>query len=357
MRGAILLSLLLGGCGKPLPPGVERVGSPGAQACAWSVAARRLACVEGAFPDRTYLVVLDLAAGVKSKRRLKGFVLGGGLALSRDGRGVLLDAGKVGELDASRSEPTNRVVLSVDADDGRVRAELPVGGAGTVALGHPAWSPDPVAVWNSKDGIRWTAFGRRPAGGLIDGPAAWRALLLSEPYLVVAEKQNERPRMSVYDLRDGKRTAEWRVALSGAPLASRSDGMALSARWMSETGSFVLEAGDPKTGRRMPLIETGGEIETAIETDRGLLVVAKDPSRRNETGKPFLAPRVLLAVEKDGQRWSIPWTSHAGEFIGVDPKDGRLLFAVTDRDQPGVWAISPHREALSAAGSAIDGGP
>ncbi|MDO8756511.1 MAG: hypothetical protein Q7J64_00740, partial [Elusimicrobiota bacterium] len=316
---------------------------------------RRLACVEGRFPDRTYLAVLDLATGARTKRRLKGFVLGGGLALSRDARRVLLDAGKVGDLDASRSEPTNRVVLAVNIDDGRVLTEIPVGDAGTVALGHPAWSPDPIAVWNSKDGIRWSAFGDRPAGGLLDGPAAWRALLLDEPFLVVAEKQHERPRMVVYDLRDAIRTAEWRVALSAAPLASRLDGTALSSRWMSETGSFVLEAGDPKTGRRVPLLETDGEIETAFETDRGLFAVAKDPSRRNDTGKNFLAPRVLLVLEKDGRRWSVPWTSRPGEFFGVDPKDGRLLFAVLDRDKPGAWALAPTRAALTAAGAAIDG--
>lgn len=350
----IALVLALAACSKPLPPGVERVGAAGAQSCAWSPAARRLACVEGRFPDRTYLVVLDLESGARTKRRLKGFVLGGGLALSRDGGRVLIDAGKVGELDASRSEPSNRVVLAVNADDGRVLTEIPVGDAGTVALGHPAWSPDPIAVWNARDGIRWSAVGERPSGGLIDGPAAWRALLLNEPWLVVAEKQHERPRMVVYDLRDGQRSAEWRVALSGAPLASRPDGTALSSRWMSETGNFVLESGDPKTGRRFPLLEADGEIETALETDRALFAVAKDPSRRNATGKTFLAPRVLLVLEKDGKRWSVPWTSRPGEFIGADPKDGRLLFAVVDQDQPGVWALAPTREALTAAAAAID---
>lgn len=179
--------------------------------------------------------------------------------------------------------------------------------------------------------------------------------MLDEPYLIVAEKQTERPRMTVYDLRDKRQVAEWRVALTGVPLALRPDGTALSVRWMSETGRFVLESGDPKTGRRVPLLEAEGEIESAVETDRGLYVIAKDPTRRNNTGKDFLAPRVLLVAENGGQRWSSPWTSHRGAFLGTDSTNGRLLFAVTDRDQPAAWAIAPTRSALTAAGPAIDG--
>lgn len=352
MRRAILLALLAcAGCSQPLPPGLERLeGISDAQGFSWSPASRRLAFVEGRFPDRTYLVVVGLASGARSRRRLKGFVLGDLVALSRDGRRVLLEAGKVGA--ASRSEPSERALLVVDPEDGRILSEQPVDGA--VALGHPAWSPDPVAVWNGEKGLVWKAFGRTPSGGLLEGPEAWRGLLLDEPYLLVSERQTEKPRMAVYDLRDNRRVAEWRVALTGAPLAQRSDGTALSARWMSETGTFVLESGDPRTGRRSPLLEADGEIETAVETSRGLYAVAKDPSRRNGTGKDFLAPRVLLVLEKGGQRWSVPWTSHEGRLLGEDPANGRLLFAVTDRDKPAVWAVAATREALAAAGAAID---
>jgi hypothetical protein len=354
MRRAILLALLAA-CSKPLPPGVELIaGASGAQAFDWSPAARRVAYVDGRFPDRTYLVVLDRASGAKTKRRLKGFVLGGGLALTRDGRKALLDAGKLGRYD-SRNEPAEHVILLVEAATGRILSESPLGVAGTIALSHPAWSPDPIAVWNGKEGIIWKAFGSGNAGGVIKGPAAWRALLLDEPFLIVAEKQTERPRMIVYDLRDNRQVAEWRVALTGAPLALRPDGAALSARWMPETGRFVLESGDPKTGRRVPLLEAEGEIESAVETDRGLYAIAKDPTRRNGTGKDFLSPRVLLVAEAGGQRWSTPWTSHQGKFLGTDPANGRLLFAVTDRDEPAAWAIAPTRSALTAAGPAIDG--
>jgi len=285
---------------------------------------------------------------------MKGYVLGGPTALSRDGRRVLLDAGKIGG--DSRTEPRERVVLVVDARTGRILSEEPLGGSGVAALGHPAWSPDPIAVWNGNGEIVWKAFGSKgPAGGVIKGPAAWRALLFDEPFLLVAEKQTERPRMIVYDLRGAAQAAEWRVALTGAPLALRPDGNSLSARWMSESGGFALEAGDPRTGRRTPLLEADGEIETVVETDRGLFAIAKDPSRRNTAGKDFLSPRALLVVESGGARWSAPWTSHRGEFLGADPANGRLLFAVTDRDRPAVWSIAPTRAALAAAGAAIDG--
>jgi len=356
MGRAILLALLaLAGCSKPLPPGIKKITETSSvQAFDWNPASRCLAYVEGRFPDRTYLAVLNRATGAMSKWRLKGFVLGGAVAFSRDGRRVLLDAGKLGPYD-SRSEPAERVILIVDTANGRILSENPLGVAGVVALGHPAWSPDPIAVWNGKDGINWRAFGPNKVEGVLPGPAAWRALLLDEPYLLVAEKQTERPRMTVYNLKDGRQTADWRVALTGVPLALRPDGSALSARWMSETGTFVLESGNPKTGRRVPLLEAEGEIESAIETDRGLYAIAKDPSRRNDTGKDFLAPRVLLVGESGGQRWSVPWTSHHGKFLGADPVNGSLLFAVTDRDQPAAWAIAPTRTALAAAGPAIDG--
>ncbi len=355
MRRAIFLALLaLAGCSKPLPPGIERLdGASGAQAFSWSPASRRLAFVEGRFPDRTYLVVRD--RGSRTRRRYKGFVLGGGTALSRDGGRVLLDARKLGKYD-SREEPAAHSILFVDANSGELLSETPAGSDGVAALGHPAWSPDPIAVWNHRGTIMWRGFGVENASGTLRGLAAWKALLLDEPYLIVSERQNEKPRMMVYDLRDGAQTAEWRVALTGAPLAIRLDGTALSARWMPETGRFVLESGDPKTGRRIPLLEADGEIESALETERALYAIAKDPTRRNTTGKDFLAPRVLLVAESDGRRWSVPWTSHGGRFLGTDPIDGRLLFAVTDNDKPAAWAIAPGRAALAAAGPAIDGG-
>lgn len=350
------LLTLLAACSPSLPPGVERLdGGSSAQGFAWSPSSRRLAFVDGRFPDRTYLVVKDLASGARTRRRFKGFVLGESVALSRDGRRVLLDAGKIGAREASRDEPAERVVLVVDADAGTILLEQPISVAGTAALGHPAWSPDPVAVWNTKKGVAWQAFSSPPHGDVLDGPSAWRALLLPEPYLLVAERQTERPRMAVYDLRSGRQAAEWRVALTGAPLGVRPDGSALSARWMSETGVFVLESGDPRTGRRVPLLEADGEIEAAVETESGLYAIARDTSRRNATGKDFLAPRTLLVVEKGGARWSVPWASHRGELLGADPVGGKLIFAVTDLDSPAVWAVATTSAALSAAGPAIDG--
>ncbi len=361
MRREILLAaVILAGCRQPLPAGVERVaGGSDAQAFDWSQTSGRLAYVEGRFPDRTYLVVQGRGVRTRARRRLKGFALGERVALSRDGRRVLLEAGKIGRF-ASRSEPVDRVVLVVDADSGRILSEHSIGLAGVVALSHPAWSQDPIAVWNSQEGVSWKAYGKGASspygsvGGVLRGPAAWRALLLDEPYLIVSEKQTSRPRLAAYDLRRNRLAAEWLVALTASPLALRPDGTALSARWMPETGRFVLESGNPKTGRRAALLEAEGEIESAVETERGLYAIAKDPTRRNATGKDFLAPRVLLVVENGGQRWRTPWTSHRGRFLGADPADGRLLFAVTDRDEPAAWTIAPTRSALAAAGLAID---
>ena len=59
-------------------------------------------------------------------------MLGGAAALSRDGRRVLLDAGKIGHY-ISRSEPVDRVILVVDATSWRILSENPIGG-GVTAL-------------------------------------------------------------------------------------------------------------------------------------------------------------------------------------------------------------------------------
>lgn len=363
MNRAILLALLaLSACGKTLPPGVERVTSgTDDQTFFWSAASRRLAYVEGRFPGRTHLVVVGPSPSARRRHRFKGYVLGGGVALARDGRRALLEVGKVGTY-ASRSEPVDRVVLLVDVDSGRILSEDASGRGGLVALGHPAWSADPIAVSNDKDGLAWQALGRRKSAGLLPGDraiargsAAWRGLLLDEPYLVAAEKQTQRPRLTVYDLKNGREVREWRVALTAAPLALRPDGTALIARWVSESGRFVLEACDPKTGRREVLLESEGEIETAIETREGLYAVAKDHSRPNSSGREWLAPRVLLVIESGGLRWSTPWTAHKGVFLGFDPTVGRLWYAVTDKNKPGAWKVAPTRAALTAAGTAIDG--
>ncbi len=353
MRRAFAALLLLAACSKPLPPGVERLtpARSDLQSYFWSASARKLVYVEGRFPDRTYLVVADRAAGRRERSRLKGFVLGPSAALSRDGARVLLDAGKIGPY-ASRQPPVERVLLEADAATGRVLSETPVPPGGTIALGDPAWAHGPAAAWNEKSGLAWKVFGGAETGGILRGPAAVSGVLLDEPFLVVADKSSRPPRLAAYDLRNGA-ARDWRAALSVAALGPGPDGTVLAARWMSESARFVLEACDPAGGRRVPLLEAEGEIEAAVQTGRGLYAVAKDTTRRNSAGKDFLAPRVLLAVEKDGRRWSQPWTSHRGAFLGSDPSDGRLIFGVTDRDRPGVWAVEPTPAALGAVAGAI----
>ena len=356
MRLAACALLLLAACAKPLPPGVESLtpDSSNLQSFFWSPLSRRLAYVEGRFPNRTYLVVSDRAANQRMRTRFKGFALGPSAALSRDGRRALLDAGKIGPY-ASRQPPVVRVVLYVDTDSGQVLSEESVGPGGTMVLGHPAWSLGPVAAWNAKEGIAWKSFGQGATGGILHGPPAWSGPLLDEPYIIVADKSTESPRLTAYDLRDGRAVRDWRAALSILPLGLRRDGTALAARWTPESARFLLEAYDPNTDRREVLLESDGEIETAIETDRGLYVIAKDTKHRNDTGKDFLAPRVLLALEASGRRWSVPWTSHRGLLLGSDPHDGRLIFAVTDQDRPGAWALEPSPAVLASAARFIDG--
>lgn len=354
--GAFAALLLLSACSKPLPPGVSKLtpADSSLQSFFWSPSSRRLAYVEGRFPNRTYLVVADRASGRRTRERLKGFVLGRGLALSRDGRRALLDAGKI-TLTASRNEPVERVLLLVEADGGRVVVQEPAGNSGVLSLAQPAWAAAPVAAWNGRDGPVWKTFGQGDESGSLKGPPAWKGLLLDEPYLVASGRSANPPRLTAYDLRTGRAVREWTAALSVTALAPARGGGVLAVRWTQVSGHFILEACDPKKDDRRALLEADGEIESAVETDRGLFVIAKDTTRRNGTGKDFLTPRVLLAIENGGGRWSVPWSAHQGAFLGFDPADGRLIYAVTDRDRPGVWAIEPTPAALTAAAATIDG--
>ncbi len=328
-----------------MPPGVERFAAEDGQG--FSLGAGKLAFVEGRFPQRTKLVVLELESGRRTSRRVKGWTLGSKTALSRDGRRVVVEAGKIGKYD-SRQEPAERAFLLLDAESGAILAEESIGGAGAVALGHPAWSPDPIVVRNDRGGLRWKAIGSE-AGGLLPGPPAWAGALSDEPVLFAAEKKTEGPRLIAYDMKTGKELASWRSDLSAAPLSVRADGALLAARWVAESGSFVLEA-CRADGRREALLESDGEIETAVEAAGALYAVAKDHSRP-KAGKDFLAPRALL-VREAGARWSAPWTSREGRLLGFAGR--RLWFAVTDRDRPAAYAIEPRREPLEAAGPAID---
>ena len=349
---SLLAALLLAACAKPLPEGLERVAAKDGQGFTYSSAAGMLAFVEGRFPSRTLLVVVDLATGARRARRVTGWSLGGKTALARDGRRVVVEAGKISAY-ASRSEPVQRAFLLIDAESGAVLAEQPLGAAGVVAFAHPSWSADPVVVWNDKGGPRWKAIGGE-AGGQLPGPPAWSGILTDAGLLFAAEKKTTAPRLIAYDMRSGKQTGDWRSELSVAPLAARADGSVLAARWAAESGGFLLEACDSENGRREALLESEGEIESAVETHGALYAIAKDHSRKNDSGKSFLAPRSLLVLERGGARWSVPWTSHAGDFLGFDPERRRLWFAVTDRDKPGAWSIALNKEALSAAGPAID---
>ncbi len=351
----LVVGFMLAACAKPLPPGVARLTprDSGLQSFVWSPSSRRLAYVEGRFPSRTYLVIADRATGKRTRERVSGFVLGRGLALSRDGSRALLDAGKITH-SASRNEPVERVLLLVEANGGRVLEQEVVGNNAVLSLAQPAWASGPVAAWNGRDGPVWKTFGAVGERGSLQGPPAWKGLLLDEPFLVVSGRSAQPPRLAAFDLRTGRAAHDWTAALSIVALGPALHGGVLSARWVPETGHFALEVCDPVSGSRKVMLEADGEIESAVETERGLFAIAKDTTRRNGTGKDFLAPRVLLAIEAGGARWSVPWSFHQGAFLGADPVDGRLIFAVTDRDRPGVWAVEPTPAALTAAGAAID---
>lgn len=334
------------GCPKSYPAGVSRLaGGSDLQGFAWSAEAGRLAWVEGRFPQRTYLVAADRRGKVLARHRLKGWTLSGPVVVTRDGRRAAVVAGKLGKYD-SREEPDEHGALLVDLASGAVLETLETGPTAPVALGAPAWAEGPIAVWNRSAGLAWKELGSSNAGG-VAGAGAWKGVLTDAGALVAGDRA-AKPRLFAADLRSGTVTHSWSAELSVAPLSARADGSVLASRWVAESGKFVLEACDPATGGRTALLETDGEIESAVETPAGVFAIAKDHSRKNDTGKPFLAPRVLLTIAPGGERSTLPWTPHKGELLGSDPVSGLLWFAVTDRDKPSVWGLATTRSALAA---------
>lgn len=355
-RAAALALALLAACGDRLPPGFERRGSGESddQGFVWDATTRRLAWIEGAFPNRTFLVVEDLRGGPRRRWRLKGHTLTGRLALARDGRRALVESGKLsGKL--SREAPREKRVLLVDLETGAILRERDIGRDATAAaLGHPAWSAEPVAAWDGPEGLLWSAVGEGREGGVLLGPAARLALLAErEPWLAAAVDDERRPALRVTDLLTRRPVRSWPTALTPRVLAWDGNRL-LASRWDHSSGKFLLEACDPADGRREVLLEADGEIETALRVPGALYAVAKDPSRADADGRDFLAPRVLIVREDGRSPWSVPWTSRRGAFLGRDPETRKLWFAVADKDRPAAWAIPPEPEALKGAAVLLD---
>lgn len=343
---ALLLSLP--GCPRHLPDGVSRpVGGADLHSFSWSPESGRLSYVEGRFPQRTYLVVAERGGRAVSSTRLKGYTLVGPTALSKDGKTAAVGVGKLGERD-SRDEPRERGLLVVEAESGSMKEALDLPAA-PLAVAAQSWTDNLVAVWNGGRSLVWRELGGPAAKDLPLAPAA-KAVLTPDGLLAAAADKH----VTGVDLRGDRQTARWDAQLTVEPLSVRPDGRVLTTRWESESGKFVLEACDLRSRERAVVLESDGEIETALATPKGVFAVAKDHSRKNSSGKGFLAPRVLLVVEPGGARWSTPWTSRPGAFFGWDEAAGRLWFAVTDRDRPAAWAVSTDRTALTAAGPAID---
>ena len=341
--------LMAAGCEAPAPPGVEAFG--GDQAFFYSEPSRKLAFVDGKFPHRTRLSVLDLTTRRLSSRRLRGFTLGGPLALSRDGKAVLLEAGKI--TSASRNEPATRVLLLVDPETGTIEREDLLPGP-AVAVGAPEWAPAPVGAWRDEDDVIRKIYtaGReqdRPEQRL-DSMKAKSAVFLPRPGIAWA--QDEPP--GVHARSDLQGAFSWKSDLPPALHGVAPDGRLLASRWGAAFAGYRLESLDPRSGRAEARLETEGEIETALETPSALYAVAKDPSRSNPTGREWLAPRKLHVVERSGNRWSVPWTYRRGRFFGVQP-DGKLWFAVTDPNRPGAYRLDPDPKRLEAAAAALDG--
>jgi hypothetical protein len=123
-RAALAAALLLAACGRaPQAPEGARLLSSGAAAHGHAVSAdgRRAAWVRGDWPDRTALVLLDLASGRRREARFKGYSLAEAAFAPEGGLKVL--ARKTGVSDSPNNPPKRAAILDIGPDGELLSAE------------------------------------------------------------------------------------------------------------------------------------------------------------------------------------------------------------------------------------------
>lgn len=355
-RPAAALILALAACGKPPPPGVERIGG-GAAAHDFSRTpdGGRVLFLERSYPEKTYLSYAD-RGGARGSFRLPGRALCGPLASLDGGRRALVGATKI-------PPDQGRIILTVDVQARTIVRETPVPNvSGPFVLSAPSWSPKPVAIWPVRGGVwKWSTLGDDGtlAPKIIENAFAEEPPLIcpDHPWGAALSGADKQRVIAVYDFARGA-VARRVPAPPEARLLRASGDSLLYSRWSPEDETYRLERLDVASGRSASVWSSTQPAEAVVDDGAQLLVVTRDRARPADSEAAWLAPRRLTALDADsGQElWSQAWTNRAGAFLGREGASGRLLFAVTDRDAPALWLLPAGRAALAAAAPFLNAG-
>lgn len=361
MRAAAsALLILVAACQAPPPPGSSRIG-PDSSLHDFSVGANGIATswTEGRFPNKTIFTVRLDADGPERRARFPNLSLSGPSALAADGKTALAGAAAIASSLSPRANPVPDTLLWIQAETGRLLEKRTLPADSTLLSVHgPRWAPGPLALWRTGRTVGWASFSAStPLLGQSSGrfdPAVPAVVRDDAPLAALAALG--RPALVVLDLRAGTELRRFPVDLKARPLAWTDDGRLLASGWSIAENAYRLELLDPRDGSRRPLASLQGEAESAAVRGTNALVIALDPDRRAPSGRNWMASRRLISLDLRAERlvWSENWTSRPGRLLGFDP-DGRVLFEVTDSDQPALWALPAERAALAAAVPALDG--
>ncbi|MDX6770821.1 MAG: hypothetical protein SF051_14900 [Elusimicrobiota bacterium] len=258
MRAALLAAAaVLAACGPATEPpaagrrlaGAPETGgysvSPGFDAAAW---------VEGVWPDRTTLAVLDLASGRVARRRLKGYSLVE-TAFAPDG-GLKVLARKVNASDSPGAPPRRAAVLAVPADGGQPVVEED----GVVADRRPApWHAGPAPKRRYATAGEPSLLARGPRG------AVWVASMAADGSTFVVES---------FDEADGSRRAVIPVPGPVESMLPLDDALFLLTR-----SSESLPTASDRGPRRLTKVDlrAGRETWSVPWAPRRSAVLARDP--------------------------------------------------------------------------------
>lgn len=349
MRAPTTLTLLscaaLGAaCGRA-PEGVQRLRTGEQYHATHFPKARKVLFVEGKYPRKSKLGVIDLESGKTRVFHLPGYRLTEPRwAVDKNERAL------VGATAADDSGDSHLLVVSLK--DGAIQGRV----ADTsewrwIAVSRPSWTSR--AFWvRETDGAAYLGAYDFVADKLEDpvplGKPVVRAAFVDQIPVVFLETPDE---LVAFDLL-ARRIAR-ATALADRPtcLQPAADG-ALVCRAVPGTNKTQLELIHANTQTARPLGTVEGPAESVLDTESRVYVVTRDLLAPPSSDRRF-APRTLTILPKDGSPVrTVPWTRRGESLFGRDDAGERLLFAATE--PMSLWALADRRETLPSAIAELD---
>lgn len=340
----------------PRPPDGLRRFRPDFYAHGFHVdgSAGKLYYLEGSYPSKTYLGVLDAQTAKARRWRYPGYALHSFAVHPGRSEAVLHALFVADDSHSSR-------LFGVDLRDGRKtwEARIPTGSQLSAMLLSPKLNAL-ACILQSGDvavlkmlGLDAHEFGPGKPLGRFSASAA--TLLDGGTQALLATGQDDGNRLILLDLEAGTtRQTELAGPLAG-PLPLPGGGALAASRVPGEEFSAVVRL-DPTTRRATELLRLPGEVESLAAVGDRFFAVAKDFTRPRDPQRRWLHPRTIaeFSLSRPAAPRISPWTSRGGGLLAV-PNDSRhLYYCVQDGDDPAVWAVASEPEALARVPAAVD---